>query len=338
MFEKLRRDWHLRDLEKRIQRHGWTAIYVGDYAHAPTWVYTVGFDETLGQPEIVLFDATQQDAKPLLYIAYEALKRGLLQLKDGDAWAPDDDQHVVGIWREVHPSQIDSAEAWFGAAVDRRERRTGRRDGLRAFQLVVADDSRKFPWESGYNEHLRHRQPALYVAAQDYGGVPLSPGDREALRVADERGWSIRLIDAPELKWAYTIGLADSGGSEMISVIPSANGAANMLHEAQEHIARGDLVLADELRWDGLGFECCWRRVHESQYLALNMFFLTKLRHERRTGRREAVEAYQLFLPDDDGRYPWDPGCKVAKSQPLLFQPFDPDQLKRGPLAALMRM
>jgi hypothetical protein len=118
------------------------------------------------------------------------------------------------------------------------------------------------------------------------------------------------------------------------------NVAANMLHETQGYLAQGDLVLEDGLRWSELGLECCWREVHESQYLALNVFFLTKLRHERRTGRREAIRAFQLFLPDPAGRYPWEPGCAkmMRDAQPLLFQPFDPAQLKRGPLAALMRM
>ena len=336
MFEKLRREWHLRELEKRIRQHGWTAISVGDYESTPSWVYTLGFDETLGRPEVIFFDVPQELANGLLHKAFADLKSGALTPEDGEPWIIEGDRY--GVWRKVHPSQIDGPDLWLAAAVNRREKRTGRRAGLEAFQLVVADENARLPWEPGYNERLRMKQPALYLPAQDYGDVPLSSGDREALRIADERGWSIRLIDAPQLKWAYTIGLAELSLPELIAVIPSANGAANMLHEAHEHVARGDLVLADGLRWDALGFECCWRRVHESQYLALNMFFLTKLRHERRTGRREAVEAYQLFLPDDEGRYPWDAGCKVRESQPLLCQPHDPEQLKRGPLAALMRM
>ncbi|WP_293676149.1 DUF4262 domain-containing protein [uncultured Phenylobacterium sp.] len=338
MLERLRRAWHERGIDRRVAKRGWTAIYVGDYRSAPTWVYTVGFDETLGQPEIVLFDATQMDANTLLWMAHEALRTGSLELRDGEAWALEDE--VFGVWREVHASQIDTEDAWLGAAVNRRQRRTGRRDGLRAFQLVIPDDAHRYPWEDGYNEHLRHRQAALYLPAEDYGDVPLSPGDREALRVTRERGWALRLIDAPLLKWAYSIGLADAGRPELIAFLLSADAAANMLHEAQDHIARGDLVLEDGLRWNGLGFECCWRRVHESQYRALNVFFLTKLWHERRRGRCEAVAAYQLFLPDRNGRYPWEPECHKANrdSQPLLFQPFVPEQMRRGPLAALMRM
>jgi hypothetical protein len=335
MFDKLRREWHLRDIDKRIQRHGWVAQYVGDYEESPAWAYSIGFSEALGQPEVIVFDVTQADASSLLWWIYKSLEGGELKLADREAWAPEGE--VIGVWREVHQSQADTEDGWFAAGLEHRSRKRTA-EPFRAFQLVFRDGAEKFPWDEGYDERLRMKQPALYLPAQDYGDVPLSSGDREALRVADERGWSIRLVDAPLLQWAYTIGLADIGFPEMIAVIPSANGAANMLHEAQEHMARGDLVLEDGLRWNGLGFECCWRRVHESQYLALNMFFLTKLRHERRTGRREALEAYQLFLPDDEDRYPWDPGCKVRESQPLLFQPFDPEQLKRGPLAALMRM
>jgi hypothetical protein len=338
MFTWLQRRLHLRDLDRRIRQNGWTAIYVGDYRTAPTWVYTLGFDETLDQPELVIFDIPQDVANGLLHKAFQDVKAGELVLQDGQSWIIDGQR--FGVWRKVHPSQIDGPDLWLAAAVNRREARTGRRFGLEAFQLVVGDENGHMPWDTGYDERLRLRQPALYQPAEDYGEPRLSSGDREALRVADERGWSLRLIDGSLLKWAYTIGLADAALPELIAFMPTADGAAHLLHEAQEHLARGDLVLEDGLRWEGLGLECCWRRVHESQYLALNLFFLTKLRHERRSGRREALAAYQLFLPDRAGRYPWDRSCEagVRRSQPLLFEPFDPEQLKRGPLAALMRM
>lgn len=337
MFDKLRREWHLRDIDKRVQKHGWTAMYVGDYEASPCWAYSVGFEENLGQPEVVVFDISEADGNSLFWWIYKSIESGELKPTEGETWGPEGE--VIGVWREVHPSQINGPDGWFAGALERRERR-GATQPLRVFQLVVRDDAQKFPWEDGYNERLRTKQPALYLPATDYGDVPLSPGDREALRVADERGWSIRLIDAPELKWAYTIGLADGGHPEMIAFLHSADMAANILHETQAYLARGDLVLEDGLRWSDLGLDGCWRRVHKSRYLALNVFFLTKLRHEQHSGRREAVEAYQFFRPDQEGRYPWEPGCNkvVRDCQPLLFEPHDPEQLKRGPLAALMRM
>jgi len=44
VFSSLLRLWHSRDTDRRIRKHGWTAIYVGDYVSAPSWVYTVGIN------------------------------------------------------------------------------------------------------------------------------------------------------------------------------------------------------------------------------------------------------------------------------------------------------
>jgi hypothetical protein len=143
-----------------------------------------------------------------------------------------------------------------------------------------------------------------------------------------------------DLSWAYTIGMAELDAPELIAFLPTADMAAHLLHDAVDIMRSGRLMPEDGLRWNNEGLECCCRLVHESQYLGLNVFRLAKLRHQQKIGRREAVAAYQLFLPDNDGRYPWEPGCAsgVREAQPLLFEPFDPNPRKRGPLAALMRM
>lgn len=336
MIQRLLRWWHGRDIDQRLRKHGWTAIYVGDYATAPTWTYTLGLEETLNQPELVVFDVTQEAASAILWTAFEELKAGTLVLEDGKRWHEDDPDGRL-VWRKVDSSQIESRVGWFTLAVARRLVVKREMFGLEVFQLVLADENQRMPWEGGYNENLRFRQPALYLPATDYGDEPVSPPEEEALRIADERGWSIMQVRG-DLEWAYTIGLVDAGRPELIAFLP-ADMAANILHEAQAYLARGDLALQDGLQWSVLGIECCWRRVDESQYLGLNVFRLAKLRHEQRIGRREAVEAYQLFLPDNDGRYPWEPGCatEMRDLQPLLFEPFDPNA-KRGPLATLMRM
>lgn len=302
MFEKLRRAWHTRDLDKRIAKHGWTAIYVGDYASAPTWAYSIGFQQSIGQPEIVIFDLPHDAANGIFWTAHEELKAGKLVLEDGQRWHEEDEEKPL-VWRKVHPTQIESSAGWFTLANARRLAQTGAMFGVEAYQLVLSDEAGKLPWEAGYNEGLRPRQPALYLPARDYGDAPLSP---------------------PELE-AFT---------------PEADMAANVLHAAREHLARDELKLTDGLRWDALGFEVCWRRVDEELYLALGALRLAKLRHEVLSGRRQAVETYQLFLPDDAGRYPWETGCDrgFALTQPPLFQPFDWAQRERGPLAALMRM
>lgn len=311
---------------------------MGDYATAPTWTYTLGFEETLNQPEVVIFDVTQEAANTILWTAYEELKAGTLILEDGARWHEEDTDSRL-VWRRVHSSQVKSRVGWFNFAVARRLVAKREMFGLEAFQLVLADENGVLPWEAGYNEDIRFRQPALYLPATDYGDEPLSPPEEEALRIADERGWSIMKVGG-DLSWAYTLGMVDAGTPELISFLPTSDMAANLLNEAQAHMRSGRLVPEDGLRWNEDGFECCWRRVHETQYLGLNVFRLAKLRHAQRVGRREAVEAYQLFLPDDAGLYPWEPGCDegACEVQPLLFEPFDPHPPKRGPLATLMRL
>lgn len=335
MLTKLIRWWHGRDVDRRIRKHGWTAIYVGDYASSPTWTYTIGLKETLGQAEVVIFDIPQASANELLWTIFDEMKQGKLVPEDGKPWHPEEwDARFV--WRKVDPSQVESADGWFTLAAMRR---CLVKEEAPVFQLVLADENQRLPWEPGYNEALRVRQPALYLPLTDYGDAPLSAPEREALRIADERGWSIMRVGG-DLQWAYTIGRVEAGAPELVCFLPTADGAARVLDDAMAHIARGDLVLADGTRWTGPGFECCWRRVHESQYLALGVFRLAKLRHEARIGRREAVAAYQAFIPDDQERYPWEPGCHpgVRDCQPLLFEPFDPHTPKRGPLATLTRM
>lgn len=161
MFSWLRRRWHESDTDRRVRKHGWTAIYVGDYQTAPTWAYTVGLDESLDQPELIVFDAPQESVNALFWGAYEALKDGSLVLEDGLNWSEDHEHPCV--WREVHPSQINCDDGWFTFAVIRRARRTHQMEGLRAFQFVLSDNDGKLPWEEGYDERLRERQPPLWL-------------------------------------------------------------------------------------------------------------------------------------------------------------------------------
>jgi hypothetical protein len=138
-------------------------VYVGDYHHAPTWAYTVGLDETLNQPELIVFDAPQHAAGALFSGACDALKAGPLVLEDWLVWPEGEER--PGVWRKVHPGRIDDEEGWLTMAVWRRAERIGRRGGLEAFQYVLSDNNGTLPWEAGYNEELRPLQPALWLPA-----------------------------------------------------------------------------------------------------------------------------------------------------------------------------
>lgn len=335
MFSRLTLAWVRFGLARRVSTHGWTGVYVGDYRTAPSWTYTLGFDETLDQPEIIIFDIPRDSANALLWEVYRQLKDGRLRLEDSALWSAGEEHPPM--WRKVDPSQIAGAVGWLTMAARRRFDRTGKTFGLEAFQLVLPDPEGRFPWEDDYDEHLRRRQPALYLPENDPDATDMPAEMREARRLMAERGWTSVPVKGPEFNWAYTIGLHETfGAPDLITFALDAEPMASMLVDVRSYLRDGVVTPSDGRRWDGLGFEVCFRAVHETQYLGFNWFYLAKEIREERTGRREAFPAYQLFVPDDDGRYPWEDGCDklFADAQPQLFLPLDVEPTTRRLLAA----
>ena len=156
-------------LADAIEAHGWTGIYVGDYETAPTWTYTIGFDETLGQPEVIVFDLPQDSANALLWEVFTQLKDGRLVLEDGKVWP--EGGALPSVWRKVHQTQLESEEGWFTLASMRSLVRKLTPFGFDAFQLVLSDNDGRLPWDEGYDERLRRLQPALYMPLESEPGA-----------------------------------------------------------------------------------------------------------------------------------------------------------------------
>lgn len=158
-------------MERKIKQVGWTAIYVGDYQTAPTWTYTMGFADTLGQPEVIVFDIPRDSASALLWEVFTQLKDGRLVLEDGKVWPEDQERPCV--WRRVDRSQIESEDGWFTLAIARSFAASGGPFDFDAFQLVLSDNEGRMPWDDGYDEQLRRLQPALYLP-RDPDATPLA--------------------------------------------------------------------------------------------------------------------------------------------------------------------
>lgn len=156
ILDRLRIAWIKRQHGRDIDRCGWSGVYVGDYHSAPSWAYTVGFDETLNHPEMIAFDLPKASANGLFSSSFEAIRSGELVIEDGQQ-APFTDTRCV--WRKVYPDHV--AE-WLTLACMRRFARTGMPVGVEAYQLVLSDAAGLLPWDEGYDERLRHLQPALW--------------------------------------------------------------------------------------------------------------------------------------------------------------------------------
>lgn len=151
-IDKIVAAWHRRDTRKRVEKDGWTAIYVGDYDRAPSWVYSVGFQSTLGQPEVIAFDMPRRSAAQFVAQVFDELRDGRLVLEDGRGWVTASTRCV---WRKVREEHLGEwlTLAFVPALLS---------GGLEAYQLVLSDSDGRLPWETGYDERLRALQPSLY--------------------------------------------------------------------------------------------------------------------------------------------------------------------------------
>ena len=166
-LQKLRnRLWlrsQMRKVDHFVWRHGLAVVpFQLPQDLAPRYSYSVGFDETFGHPELIVFDQPWETASAEFFHVRERLFRNQLELEDGMVWIESEDGRCV--WRKVHPSQ--AASGWMGLARERRRQRTGDDAGLQAFQLVATDKAGVLPWEAGYDEAARRWQPALWEAVE----------------------------------------------------------------------------------------------------------------------------------------------------------------------------
>ena len=149
MFTALQRAWRHWEIDRKVRRYGFAGQYVGDYDSYPTWVYTIGFLENLGRPEVIIFDLPQAEAHWVLWTLYHGLQDGSQRLAEGAVFALEDQE--VGTFRRVHPTRVYNHELWLGLAGQRRIRRTGSIEGFDAFQLVLHDPAGRYPWDDGYD-------------------------------------------------------------------------------------------------------------------------------------------------------------------------------------------
>jgi hypothetical protein len=139
-----RRDYlaHLREL---IDRNGWLVQGVQRDRIHPPWAYTVGLT-LAGLPELVVTGMRLSTATDLLNdTAHHVLHAGELR--------PGDEIHVIDgplieIVEMSHPElRLMTAVEFYGT-------------GIRAMQLVHADDRGHWPWDVGYRG-VRGGQPVL---------------------------------------------------------------------------------------------------------------------------------------------------------------------------------
>jgi hypothetical protein len=143
-------------IEWMIETNGWALEPVSPRSDTepptPSYAYTIGVPALVGFPEIALFGLTPAAANGLIGLVVDALRGGteisfgveLIGLLDNELrcmFAPID--------LAVHASAFETTEAWY------------RGEPYQMVQLLYPDRNGFMPYESGFEQRLRHAQPVL---------------------------------------------------------------------------------------------------------------------------------------------------------------------------------
>lgn len=142
-----------------VAEHGWHCVHITADEEGPNFSFSVGWWETLGTPETIVFGLRREVHHNLLWILYQQIQNGL-RIADG--------LRISGllegfecIARRVDLSQMSDH---FGYALWYRALRLKTSDGLEAFQIFWPGKvDGLYPWEAGCSQIVRDHQPLLYL-------------------------------------------------------------------------------------------------------------------------------------------------------------------------------
>jgi len=164
---------------ENVAKFGWHCVAVHGKSDEPDFAYSVGFIDTLGCPEFIVFGQPVKLMHSMLWGVFRQIRDGNSMPDEGQRWSHLIEGHDC-ISRGVHPGRIDTdhfnSALWYAW-------HTGRaRESVRAWQLfwpgreqpffpwgrapsLLPQGKRQglFPWESGCSQSVRDCQPALYL-------------------------------------------------------------------------------------------------------------------------------------------------------------------------------
>lgn len=141
-----------------VREHGCHINYVFDPdGEMPAYAYSVGFQETVGQPEVIVFGLSMDVMKFMINQTLQQCREGLL-LEDGAELNGLLEGHRC-IVCEVSPANI--TREFFNSAIWFRNHVAGEEMDA-AFQIVWpgAKDG-LFPWEEGCSDIVQNLQPNM---------------------------------------------------------------------------------------------------------------------------------------------------------------------------------
>lgn len=142
-----------------IAEHGWYSMHVLAERDFPGFTYSIGFWESIGTPEFLIYGLPKQLMHSMLWELFHQLKAGR-PIEDG-ARISDLIEDCDCIIRPIHESHI---REHLGSALWYQRLKLGDDGALRGWQVFwPGKQQRLFPWEAGCIADVRQCQPLLYL-------------------------------------------------------------------------------------------------------------------------------------------------------------------------------
>lgn len=145
---------------ENVDKFGWSVMHVApESPQSPSFCFSVGFEHTLGQPEVLIFGLERNLAGSMINSLFHQCKEDGLQLTDGAAISDLIENY------DCVARPIEDPRAWpryLGYAMWFRRYRDGE-ELRRAMQIVWPDpETRAYPWEDACSQEIRLGQVQLY--------------------------------------------------------------------------------------------------------------------------------------------------------------------------------
>ena len=145
---------------ENVDQNGWAVMHVpAERDDAPSFTFSVGFEHSLGQPEVLIYGLERNLAISMINALFQRCRDEGIELEDGLAIG----ELIEGYDCIARPIEDPRARAMhFGYAAWFRRYRDGE-ELRRAMQIVWPDpENRAFPWEEGCSSVVRGAQVQLY--------------------------------------------------------------------------------------------------------------------------------------------------------------------------------
>ena len=194
-----------------IEAHRVHIAYIESDGYNPSFGYSIGLYKGLGHPELIIIGLDYASTVSIINIAKEEIEKGIKFMEGVNyhAFLNDYPVQFIEVKPEYYPDYLGYAQ-WYN----------NRSINFPTLQVVWPDNAGIFPWDLGFNEHFKFKQPLLdrnttfkfmeernthvFTTSEVLNGMPIRYVYHD-----DDGAWQFHSEEAPDLGNAKLVCLDD---------------------------------------------------------------------------------------------------------------------------------